>query len=160
MNADFSATGLATALGIGYTALPGTASALVGAALALGIARLRLWQRLAITLLLIALAIPICSSGASRFGGDDQRIVADEMLTLPVATLALPVSRHPGLLAGTFLASRILDGLKPPPARWVAGAHGGTGIVLDDVVSNLWTLALAFATWHWLRRRTGRHGSG
>lgn len=160
MSTDFVANELATVLGLGYTLLPGTAGALVGVVLALGIARLRLWQRLAITLLLIALAIPICSSGASRFGGDDQRIVADEMLTLPVATLALPVSHHPGLLAATFLASRILDGLKPPPARWVAAAHGGTGIVLDDVVSNLWTLALALAIWHWLRRRTSRHGRG
>jgi phosphatidylglycerophosphatase A len=154
LSTDFVATWLATGLGTGYAPLPGTAGALLGLALALGIARLRLGRRLVVTLLLVILAIPICSTGASYFGGDDHRIVADEMLTLPVATLATPITRHPGMLAGTFLASRLLDGLKPPPAGWMDASHGAVSIVLDDVVSNVWTLALALAAWHWLRRRS------
>ncbi len=155
METDFVANGLATGLGLGYTPLPGTAGALIGVALALGVARLRLWQRCVAALLLIVVAIPICSSGGAHFGGDHSRIVADEMLTFPVATLALPVTAHPGLWVGTFVASRLLDGLKPPPARLAAARHGGTGIVLDDVVSNAWTLVLGLVTWHWLRRRAG-----
>lgn len=151
---EFVANRLATGFGTGYTSLPGTAGALLGLVLALGIARLRLWRRLVATLLLVILAIRICSSGASHFGGDDHRIVADEMLALPVATLATPITRHPGLLTGTFPASRLLDGLKPPPAGWLDASHGAVSIVLDDVVSNVWTLALALAAWHWLRRRS------
>ena len=151
---------LATGLGLGCTPwLPGTAGALAGAVAARAIGRLRARARLPATLAMVVVALPVCTLGDRALPGDDPRIVADELLTFPVATLALPVRRHPGLLAAVFVGSRVLDGLKPPPARAAEGLGGGVGIVLDDVVANVWTLVLALAGWHaWkLRRRAAVH---
>lgn len=145
---------LATGLGLGYApGLPGTAGALGGVLVAIGLAHTRLAARLIAIVALLGLAVPVCGHGARVFGSDDPRIVADELLSFPVATAALPVSRHPGLLAGVFVTSRVLDGLKPPPARAAEQVHGGLGIVLDDVVANAWTLILGVLAWRWWRRR-------
>jgi phosphatidylglycerophosphatase A len=132
--------------------LLGTAGALLGAFLAALLARLPGGWRLAATGALLLLAIPICEHSArDRPVSDDPRIVADELLTFPVATATLPVRNNPALLAGVFVTSRVLDGLKPPPAGRAEELAGGLGIVLDDVVANAWTLLL------WLLgRRLGR----
>ena len=52
------------------------------------------------------------------------------------------IARQPLVLAGAFLVSRVLDGLKPPPAAQSEGIPGGLGIVLDDVIANLYTWLL------------------
>lgn len=153
MIADSLGIILATGLGLGYTpGLPGTAAVLPGVALALGLGRMRRRAGLAAALVLAAVAVPACEYGSRAFGGDDTRIVADELLTFPIATALLPVNRHPGLLAGVFVTSRILDGIKPPPARAAQRLHGGIGIVLDDIVANLWSLALGLIGWRLWRR--------
>jgi phosphatidylglycerophosphatase A len=146
---------LAIGLGIGHIPLlPGTAGALVGAVLALGLKNMRLPMRLIVTATLVALAIPICEYGEQVHAvKDDPRIVADELLTFPVATLALSSQHHPALFAGVFVTSRVLDGLKPPPARAAERLRGGVGIVLDDVVANVWTLALSLIAQRWWQRR-------
>jgi len=158
MTLDGLARWLATGLGLGYfPLLPGTAGAIVGAVFAMGFGWLSPWVRLALTAALVALAIPICEYGARGFeGSDSPHIVADELLTLPVAPVLLPIRHHPVLLAGVFVTSRAFDGLKPPPARAAEGLHGGIGIVLDDVVANLWTavLWLIGLRW-WYRRKSG-----
>lgn len=123
--------------------LLGTAGALLGAGLAALLGRLATGRRLAATGALILLAIPVCSASSRHLPAkDDPRIVADELLAFPVATAALPVRGNPALLAGVFVTSRALDGLKPPPARTVEELPGGFGIVLDDAAANLWTLLL------------------
>ena len=151
-------TFLATAGGLGHVpGLPGTAGALAGLVVAMALARLGLPWRTGAAILLVLLAIPVCEHGARAFGGDDRRIVADELLALPVATVALSLTGRPFRLAAVFATSRIMDGLKPPPARLAAARGGGVGIVLDDVVANIWTLFLWMlgVRWHerWRRRR-------
>lgn len=144
---------LAAGFGLGYLPwLPGTAGAALGLLIAVALDRLHWRPRLLAVIALILLALPLCEYGWRASGGDDPRIVADELLTVPLATVALPVSRHPALLAAVFVVSRILDGLKPPPARAAEKLHGGVGIVLDDLVANVWTLLLAFIGWRWWRR--------
>ncbi|MFP3983649.1 MAG: phosphatidylglycerophosphatase A [Desulfurivibrionaceae bacterium] len=142
---------LATGLGLGYVPLiPGTAGAIAGVVPAVVMGRQRWGKRLITTVVLVVLAVPVCEYGSQIYGGDDDpRIVADELLTMPVATVALPVSRHPALLAGVFFTSRVLDNLKPPPARAAQRLHGGIGIVLDDVAANIWTLALGLIWWRY-----------
>lgn len=155
MSADSIWVSLATGMGLGHVpGLPGTAAAIAGVVLAIGLRGMRWRARLAATLALVVLAVPVCEYGSRVFDGDDNRIVADELLTFPIATALLPVDHHPGLFAGVFVTSRILDGLKPPPARTAQRLHGGIGIVLDDVISNLWSLALGVIGWRaWKRRR-------
>ena len=143
--------------GIGWyiPALTGTAGALAGAALAVIINRLPLHLQILTAVVLVALAVAICDYRESMYSSNDsQYIVADEALTFPVATLGLPVRSHPWLLGGVFVLSRVLDGLKPPPAKAAEGLQGGLGIVFDDVVGNGWTLLISLLGWKlWSRRR-------
>ena len=154
---------LAHGLGLGHVPFaPGTAGALAGVVLALALDRLRWRTRVAALALLVLVALPVCGYGERAGPKDDRRIVADEMLTFPLATAALPLRGHPALLAGVFVLSRGLDVSKPPPARALEGLGGGPGIVLDDAVANAYTLALGLLGWHgyrrWRRRR--EPGSG
>lgn len=145
---------LAAGLGIGYLpVLAGTAGALAGVPLAMATGRLGRRVRAAAIASLAGLSVLVCEYGGESFAGDDRRIVADELLTFPVATAALPINRHPALLATVFVASRVLDGLKPPPAGVAERLPGGLGIVFDDLVTNAWSLLLGLFGWHWWCRR-------
>lgn len=148
---------LATGLGLGLLPwLPGMAGALAGVPIALGLARLRPRPRAVVIVLLLGVALVVAHGATAAFATkDDPRIVVDELLAFPVATAALPIGRHPGLLATAFVTSRVLDGLKPPPARRVERLAGAPGIVLDDVVTNLYALLVMLAGRAWLRRGRG-----
>jgi phosphatidylglycerophosphatase A len=89
-------------------------------------------------------AVPVCTSAEHMFGQrDDRRIVADEYLTFPIAVLGLPLEQHPvGWLLGAFVLVRLLDIVKPWPARPLERCPGGWGIVLDDVVAASYACAL------------------
>ena len=150
---------LASGFGLGHVPLlPGTAGALGGVLLSLAISGWSIRKQVLVVAVLVAIAVPIANYGARAFPKhDDVRIVADELLTFPVATLGLPIRQHPGLLAAAFVTSRVLDGLKPFPAQAVEPLPGGLGIVLDDVVSNAWTLLLVSLGWRWWGRRRSRN---
>lgn len=149
---------LATGLGLGHVPLlPGSAGALVGIVPALWIARLRPSMQLAAIVGLVVIALVICALGQTgNIAADDPRIIADELLTFPIATAGLPVHRHPALLAGVFVTSRVLDGLKPFPAGLAAGLPGGSGVVLDDVIANGWTWLFFWLGWTWWRAGISR----
>lgn len=74
-----------------------------------------------------------------RFGSTDpQQFVLDEFAGQLGALLFLPAAGGRDLLflaAGQFLLFRVLDIVKPPPARWVERLPGGWGIVADDLVA-------------------------
>lgn len=92
-----------------------------------------------ISLILTIIAIPICDVAEKYFGKkDDNKIVADEALTFPICMIGLPP--QPIMLIIAFIVSRILDILKPPPARYLQTLHGGLGIVIDDFIANLYAL--------------------
>ena len=132
----------------------------VGLAMLLSRWRLR-WQLFA-CVLLVAAAMPLSQHAERELGvKDDRRILADEAMTFPVATLGLPLWRHPWLLPGALVTSWVLDNQKPPPVAQAQSLPGGAGIVMDDVLSNLYTLGLAhLALWLYRRRRRGRTGEG
>lgn len=146
---------LSIGLGLGCTPLiPGTAGALGGVLLSLLISRLSITKQLIVVFLLILVAIPISDKGENYFASKDaSNIVADELLTFPLATIGLPVHQHPVMLAGIFMTNRIVDWTKPPPAKAAESIPGGVGIVLDDVVASLWTLLIFSIGWRWYRRR-------
>lgn len=81
----------------------------------------------------------------ARFNGKDpSQVVADEaagqvipLLFLPAAALATPLSAA-FVLFYAFLAFRVMDILKPPPAGALQRYPSGWGILLDDLVAGLY----------------------
>ena len=134
---------LATGFGLGYSPFaPGTVGSLPGVILVWFVnARYGLAIQVALAILLAAAAIPICSAAERHFGQkDDHRIVADEYMTFPICMLGLPPS--PIVLGIAFVTNRLCDIIKPPPARGFQRFQGGFGIVVDDVIACLYSLAL------------------
>ena len=136
----FVAKAIATAGGAGYVPVaPGTAGTAVAVPLAWLMADFGLPLYLAVTVGVTLLGIAAAHvADAAWETHDSQRIVIDEVAGYLV-TMAF-VSRHSwiALLAG-FVVFRVLDVVKPPPARWVdQKMPGGPGVVLDDVVAGIY----------------------
>jgi phosphatidylglycerophosphatase A len=75
---------------------------------------------------------------------DSHKIVIDEVVGYLGATLFLQPTWTHALLA--FFIFRVLDVVKPYPAGYIdAHVSGGTGVVLDDVVSGLYSNAIIWA---------------
>jgi phosphatidylglycerophosphatase A len=109
---------------------------------------LRPWRQAVDSALLALLAVPLCDIAEKAFARkDDGRIVADEYLTFPICMIGLPFAAHPWLLALGFLTHRACDIVKPPPARQIQALPGGAGIVMDDIISSLYALALNHLVW-------------
>lgn len=93
-----------------------------------------------VALVLVAIAIPVCDKAEKALGGkkDDGRIVADEFMTVPLTMIGLPMD--PVMLGVAFLMHRIMDIIKPPPARGLQRLPGGLGITIDDAISSVYAL--------------------
>jgi phosphatidylglycerophosphatase A len=61
--------------------------------------------------------------------------------------LGLPWLQHLWLLPVAFVVARVLDVVKPFPARQSQRVRGGGGIVVDDFISTLYALALNHLVW-------------
>lgn len=136
---------LATGFGLGRSPLiPGTLGTLPGVLIVWLIWPAGIPWQIFTAILLVAVAVPFCEVAEREFARkDDRRIVADEYLTFPLCMLGLPPT--PGVLAMAFVTHRLFDILKPPPARRLQELPGGAGVVLDDVVSSLYSLAFNHA---------------
>lgn len=137
---------LATGCGIGLFVpfAPGTFGSLPGVALAWWMASWEPSMQALVALMLAAAAIPVCSIAERMLGvKDDGRITADEWMLYPIAVLGLPLQTLPvWALLVFFAVVRLVDIVKPPPARQLQAFHGGFGIVIDDFFANLYSLAI------------------
>ena len=143
---------LATGLGTGLvTPAPGTiGTVLWGMPLAWAIGHLPGigWQGAAITLLFLV-GIPLATAAGIALGGtkDNQAIIWDEIVTMPVVFLLVPLNNWVIGIAG-FLLHRLMDITKPPPARQVERLPDGLGVMADDLVAAIYAcLALAGLAW-------------
>jgi phosphatidylglycerophosphatase A len=134
------AVAIGTGLGSGFSPVaPGTAGSLVGVALYLPCAA----GGLPAVALAVALLLPagVWAAGlcGERYGAHDhRRIVVDEIVGQLIALATFP-PRPAWLLAG-FLLFRLLDIVKPFPARRIDQRwRSGGGVMADDVVAGLYT---------------------
>lgn len=85
------------------------------------------------------------SEAEARFREKDPSfVVADETAGQCVALIGFPML-HPErvwLLVLAFVAFRVFDVIKPPPARQVQAVAGGWGILLDDLFAGAMALAV------------------
>ncbi len=93
----------------------------------------------AIAVVLIV-GILLGSKFEKKYGKDPSIFVLDEFVGTWIALFSLPKELTIVLLS--FILWRLLDILKPFPARRMEKIKGGLGIMLDDVVAGLYTLML------------------
>jgi phosphatidylglycerophosphatase A len=109
----------------------------------------------AAVLIAFSLACVMQGDGAeSRFGEKDpSEAVADETAGQCIPLLVLPLGyeswAHMALaLLTAFLSFRVMDILKPPPARGLQRLYSGWGILVDDLIAGVYA---AIVTWVVLR---------
>lgn len=73
----------------------------------------------------------------ARLGHDPAEVTIDEIVGMWVSLLLLPKSLPVALSA--FLIFRLLDIVKPFPARKFDNIRGGIGIMMDDVIAGVYT---------------------
>ncbi|MEE9225405.1 MAG: phosphatidylglycerophosphatase A [Bacteroidota bacterium] len=71
------------------------------------------------------------------YGRDPRIVVIDEIVGLWISLALLP--KHPGVVALAFFLFRLLDTVKPYPARQSERLRGGWGIMIDDVIAGVYT---------------------
>jgi len=140
---------IASGLGLGLVVpfAPGTFGSLPGVALAYATTLLPLWAQIAACTALVLLAIPICGMAERTLGiKDDGRIAADEWMLFPIAVVGIPLASLPWWsMVVFFCIVRAIDIAKPWPCRSIQSLPGGRGIVADDLVANLYSLAANWA---------------
>lgn len=130
---------VATLFGAGRArAVPGTFGTLaaIPAAIVLGLLLPPL-AFAAATAVLAGLAIWTSGLAARAMGLKDPRpVVIDEAAGLFVSLLFLPPT--PATYVGAFVLFRLMDIVKPFPARRAEELPGGWGIVLDDLIAGVY----------------------
>ena len=92
-------------------------------------------------LLLVYPSIKLCDKAETFYNEKDpQRVVIDEVMGYWTGLLFLPFSISYAIIA--FLVFRVFDILKPYPAKRLEKLHGGLGIMIDDYIAGLYTLAV------------------
>ena len=129
---------VATGAGSGYAPFaPGTAGSLVGLLLFWPLSRLPFAWQVGVTLALFLLGTLAATQVAGRLGLKDPGIVVvDEVVGQWVSLLLLPLTPLTVVLG--FLLFRLLDVLKPWPARDFERLPGGWGIMADDVMAGIY----------------------
>jgi phosphatidylglycerophosphatase A len=138
----FLATGCGISLVVPFA--PGTFGSLPGVALAYALAFMPFWAQIAACLALTLLAVPVCGRAEVLLSiRDDGRISADEWMLYPIALVGLPILSLPWWAMAVFFAVvRLIDIIKPSPAKRLQSLPGGYGVVADDLIANLYSLAI------------------
>jgi phosphatidylglycerophosphatase A len=138
--ADHAIVGLATGGWVGLVRYaPGTFGAVWGLPLAWLTQRSsqsNLLFEVALIAVVFAVGVPICTAATARLGGkkDPGAIVLDEIASMPIVFLAVPLDSWTVAVAG-FALHRLFDISKPPPARQLERLPDGLGIMADDVAA-------------------------
>jgi phosphatidylglycerophosphatase A len=96
------------------------------------------WQIAAIVAAIL-IGIPIATAAGRELGGkkDNQAIIWDEIATTPIVFLLVPLTSWKVAVVG-FLAHRLFDITKPPPARQLESLPDGLGVMADDCVAGIY----------------------
>jgi phosphatidylglycerophosphatase A len=141
---------LATGLGSGYSPIaPGTAGSAVGILAWWGLSLLPREAAFALMALVLLLGTAAAHHVARSIGREDPGlVVVDEVVGQWVALLFLPFT--PATAVAAFFLFRLMDILKPWPARDFERLHGGIGIMADDLMAGVYAnllLRVALLVW-------------
>jgi phosphatidylglycerophosphatase A len=129
---------IATGLGSGYSPLaPGTAGSVVGLALYWPLQRASEPLQLSILVVVFLVGVAAASHVARRVGQEDPGlVVVDEVVGMWVSLLFLPLTAVTATFG--FVLFRIMDIVKPWPARQLESLPGGWGIMADDLMAGIY----------------------
>jgi phosphatidylglycerophosphatase A len=129
---------VATAFGAGYSPLvPGTAGSAVGLLTFVALHRLSPALQVIVTVVVCAIGVVAATHTALQVGRKDPGIVViDEVVGQWISLLFLPFT--PATAVVGFVLFRILDIVKPWPARDFEALPGGLGIMADDVMAGIY----------------------
>ena len=92
------------------------------------------------TLIFLLYGIFVGTKFEAQYGKDPSECTVDEIVGTWISLIALPKSVL--IIVITFIIWRLLDIIKPPPARKLEKLKGGLGIMTDDIISGLYTLLI------------------
>ncbi|MBE2281034.1 MAG: phosphatidylglycerophosphatase A [Ignavibacteriaceae bacterium] len=75
-----------------------------------------------------------------KFGKDPSEYTLDEFIGMWIALIGAPKSLV--VLVIAFVIWRVLDIIKPSPAREAEQIKGGKGVIADDIISGIYTLII------------------
>ena len=145
---------IATCAHIGYAPVaPGTFGSAVGLLVYYLLRRQgSVWVELGTIAIVMVIGLWSATEAEHHFGGiDPGPVVIDEVIGMLI-TLALHPVNVTGAIVG-FLIFRVLDVVKPWPARRLEHLPGGYGVVLDDTMAGvygnllMWGLIRLLPTW-------------
>lgn len=143
---------IATCGSVGYLPIaPGTAGSAVAVVITAALAAIpqtASWLRLLLILssaVILGIGVWAATRAESFFGRTDpHEVVIDEVAGQFLTLAAVPQATWKWLAIG-FLLFRVLDILKPFPARRAERLPGGWGIMTDDVVAGAYGAAVLIA---------------
>lgn len=131
---------LATGFSVGRIPLaPGTYGSLLGIPICFVLAEIGFAVMVVAAVVFVLFAVWIAGKAERLISIKDAPcIVIDEMAGIMVAMFGVPLT--PLSLTAGFIAFRVLDIIKPFPARYMdAKVSGGWGIVMDDLVAGFYS---------------------
>ena len=134
-----------TACAFGFGALPwmpGTWATLAAIPLVIALKHFPEWLYVLVTIILVLAGIYLCEVFNRDIGTDDHPACAwDELASFLIVMIGAPTTAFYLILG--FSLFRGFDILKPWPIRWCdRNIHGGIGVMLDDVLAALFSLAI------------------
>lgn len=137
-----------------YTGYFHKASGTVASALAYLLFLIPGFENPTILMFIISVSIVIGVRIADKFevvyGKDPSQFTLDEFIGSWISLLFIP--KKIWILLTAFIIWRLLDIFKPFPARKLESIKGGWGVILDDVVSGIYTFIIIQVTIHLINR--------
>ena len=99
-----------------------------------------LYVILPVTIIFLLYGIYVGTKFEKVYGKDPAECTIDEMVGMWISLILLPKTSV--IAAVAFIIWRALDIIKPYPARSLESLKGGLGIMIDDVVSSVYTLII------------------
>ncbi|MDH5258142.1 MAG: phosphatidylglycerophosphatase A [Gammaproteobacteria bacterium] len=125
---------------------PGTFGTMIGVLIYLLLSDINLYLYIAITVAFYFLGVWAAHLYSDHLGVHDHgSIVWDEVVGYMITMIAIP-AQWQWILLG-FILFRLFDIWKPWPIRWLdEKVHGGTGIMIDDVLAGIYAWVILFVT--------------
>ena len=100
----------------------------------------KLWIIIPAIILLFTYGVYVAFKFESVYSKDPSQCTIDEVVGTWIALIALPKTIL--IVITSFLIWRLLDIIKPFPARTSENLKGGWGIMIDDVISGVYSLII------------------